>query len=157
VEIREEQSDDLLVTTFQLGEAAFGVEAKLVQEIVKTGDITPVHHAPEGITGIRNLRGRIVTVVDLATALELGCVSQTAESRLLIIEWQGETVGFLVDAVSEAVAIHRRQIQPSPTSLSEAQRRRLRGIWREGNRLVAILDPKAVFSWEEAPEMSRIA
>ncbi len=152
MECKDEVSEDLLVTTFQLGEAAFGIEARLVQEVVKVGDITPVHNAPEEVVGIRNLRGRIVTVVDLAAALGLGAVAQAAESRLLIVEWQGETVGFLVDAVHEAVALPSAQIQVPPASLSEARRQKLRGIWREESRLVAILEPRTAFSWEESQE-----
>ena len=146
----EELDDGLLITAFMLGEATFGVNARLVQEVVKVGDLTCVHHAPTAVVGIRNLRGRIITVVDLAVRLELGCATLGPDARLLIMEGQGEPIGFLVDTVIDAIAVTAERITPPPVSIAPALRRSLRGIWREGDRLIAILDPPALFAWDEA-------
>jgi purine-binding chemotaxis protein CheW len=145
----EETADGLLVTGFALGAADFGVDARLVQEVVKVGELTRVHDAPPGVIGIRNLRGRIVTVVDMATHLDLGSVEIGTETRLLIMEHQGESYGFLVDAVTDAIALDEERISPPPVSLDPGLRGRLRGVWREADRLMAILDPQALFQWEE--------
>jgi purine-binding chemotaxis protein CheW len=145
----EETADGLLVTGFALGAADFGVDARLVQEVVKVGELTLVHDAPPGVVGIRNLRGRIVTVVDMATHLDLGSVEIGPETRLLIMEHQGESYGFLVDAVTEAIALDEEHISPPPASLDPTLRGRLHGVWREADRLMAILDPQALFQWEE--------
>ncbi len=64
--------DTLLVSVFRLGDAMFGIPAAQIQEVVQMGSVTPVHHAPPCIVGIRNLRGRIVTVIDLGMRLEYG-------------------------------------------------------------------------------------
>jgi purine-binding chemotaxis protein CheW len=141
--------ETLLATGFRLGEADFGVDARLVQEVVKVGEITPVHDAPPGVVGIRNLRGRIVTVVDLATHLELGDVEIGPETRMLIMERQGDSYGFLVDAVTDAIEIDEGGIVPPPASLPASLRDRLRGVWREADRLTAILDPPGLFRWAE--------
>lgn len=146
----EELDDGLLITAFMLGDATFGVNARLVQEVVKVGELTCVHHAPAAVVGIRNLRGRIVTVVDLAVRLELGCATVGPDARLLIMEGQGEPIGFLVDTVTDAIAVTEDQIAPPPASIEPALRRNLRGIWREGDRLIAILDPPALFEWDDA-------
>jgi len=146
----EETADGLLVTGFALGAANFGVDARLVQEVVKVGELTRVHAAPSDVIGIRNLRGRIVTVVDMATHLDLGSVAIGPESRLLIMEHQGESYGFLVDAVTEAIALDEEHIGAPPASMDSALRARLRGVWRETDRLTAILDPQALFQWEDA-------
>jgi purine-binding chemotaxis protein CheW len=149
-EVQEETTvDGLLVTGFLLGEAAFGIEARLVQEVVKVGDVTPVHGAPSGVTGIRNLRGRVVTVVDTATHLGLGMVDPGVDARLLIMERDGESYGFLVDAVTDAMAMEKDLIAPAPSSMDAALRARLRGVWREGDQLTAILDPEELFRWSE--------
>ncbi len=139
----------LLVTGFRLGEAAFGIEARLVQEVVKVGDITPVHGAPPSIIGIRNLRGRIITVVDMAAHLGLGAVETTPDNRLLIMEQDGEIYGFLVDAVTDALFLEEDEIMAPPSSLDATLRDRLRGVWRQGDRLTAILDPEELFRWHE--------
>lgn len=145
----EDIAEGLLVTGFQLGSASFGVDARLVQEVVKVGELTRVHDAPPGVVGIRNLRGRIVTVVDTAVHLGLGCVETTPENRLLIIEHQGESFGFLVDAVTDAIALEEKGIGAPPASLDPALSGRLRGVWRDADRLTAILDPQTLFQWEE--------
>ncbi|MCC6490961.1 MAG: chemotaxis protein CheW [Candidatus Hydrogenedentes bacterium] len=147
---QDEASDGMLVTGFRLGEAAFGVDARLVQEVVKVGEITRVHDAPPGVVGIRNLRGRIVTVVDMASHLDLGDVEEGPDTRLLIMEHQGESYGFLVDAVTDAIALDEGLVGAAPASLDPALRNRLRGVWREGDRLTAILDPRALFQWDDA-------
>lgn len=145
-----ETSSGILVTTFALGGASFGVDARLVQEVVKVGDLTPVHDAPPEVVGIRNLRGRIVTVVDLAVHLGLGTITPGPENRLLIMERQGEYFGFLVDTVTDAVHLEEGQLTTPPASLDPSLARRLQGVLRETDRLTAILDPKAMFSWGEA-------
>jgi purine-binding chemotaxis protein CheW len=145
----EEASDGLLVTGFTLGDATFGVDARLVLEVVKVGELTPVHGAPAGVVGIRNLRGRIVTVVDMATHLNLGQVAIGSENRLLIMEHQGEFYGFLVDAVTDAIALDEKRIGKPPASLESGLRSRLIGVWRDGQTLTAILDPQALFNWKE--------
>ena len=87
---QERMDDSQLVATFLLDKAIFGIDAQQIQEVVRTGDITPVHHAPASVVGIRNLRGRIVTVVDLRARMELGCTSIGSENRILIVDWEGE-------------------------------------------------------------------
>lgn len=145
----ETTNDGLLVTGFTLGAAAFGLDARLVQEVVKVGELTRVHDAPPAVVGIRNLRGRIVTVVDMAKHLQLGEVRRGPETRLLIMEHQGESIGFLVDAVTDALAVDSERISPAPASLDPALRDRLQGVWREGDQLTAILDPQALLRWED--------
>src|SRR3954447_8460328 len=80
-----EAEEDLLTATFHLGdgEGVFGIDATLIQEVVMVGELTPVRHAPEYVAGIRNLRGRIITVIDLCVRLDLGNVEVGPESRIL--------------------------------------------------------------------------
>jgi purine-binding chemotaxis protein CheW len=148
-EIGEESADGMLVAEFTLGDAVFGVDARLVQEVVKVGELTRVHGAPADVVGIRNLRGRIVTVVDMAAHMGLGRIEVGPETRMLIMEHQGEYYGLLVDSVTEAIALDEASIAAPPASLSTALRSRLIGTWRNGQALTAILDPAALFIWNE--------
>ncbi len=145
----ETTTDGMLVTRFTVGTASFGLDARLVLEVVKVGDLTRVHNAPAEVLGIRNLRGRIVTVVDMAMHLKLGKVNPDAENRLLIMEHQGEPYGFLVDTVSDATAMPEDAMETPPASLAPALRRRLLGVWRQGAQLTAILNSEALFQWNE--------
>src|SRR5208337_4889093 len=93
-----ETAEDLLISTFQLGDddGVFGIDATLIEEVVMVGELTPVRHAPAYVAGIRNLRGRIITVIDLCVRLGLGAVKIGPECRILIADWRGEPVGLLV-------------------------------------------------------------
>ena len=137
---KNQRDDGLLVATFLLGEAAFGIDAQQVQEVARVGHITPVAHAPSYAVGIRNLRGRIVTVIDLRARLELGRVEAASGNRILIVEWQGESVGLLVDSVADTIETSLDQLAPPPPNLHGVQSKNLRGVCRGGERLVALLD-----------------
>lgn len=143
--------DGGLYATFLLGEAAFGVAAEQVQEVVRPGSITPVHHAPPFVLGIRNLRGKIVTVIDLAVRLDLGSAEVGPDSRVLIVDWQGEPVGLLVDSVADTVAIDGEGIEPPPANVHGVQARHLRGVYRGTERLVAVLELGVVLQPEAGP------
>ncbi len=142
-------TNGLLIIVFALGEASFGIDAQMVQEVVKVGEITPVHGAPSEVKGIRNLRGHIVTVVDTAVHLKLGSVQFSPETRLLIMERDGESYGFLVDRVTDALSLDENEIAPPPSSIDAALRDRLKGVWRDRDRLIAILDPEELFKWKD--------
>ena len=146
---QESADDSQLVATFQLGNAAFGIGAAHVQEVVRVGDITPVHHAPPFVIGIRNLRGKIVTVIDLRVRLDLGNVEAGADNRILIVDWQGEPVGLLVDSIADTIAVNPADIVPPPPNLHGVQSRNLGGVYRSGERLVALLDHGTVLRLDE--------
>lgn len=139
--------EDILVVRFRVGDTLFGIEAKLVIEVVKIGELTYVHDAPPEVMGIRNLRGHIVTVID--TSLHLGTNHKviSPDSRLLIMEKHGEFYGYLVDAVHDAQELITGSFEPPPPSLHPSLHDRIKGVWREGEHLTAILDPDAFFEW----------
>ncbi len=145
-----ELEEELLVSTFELGrEGVFGIDATLIQEVVMVGEITPVRHAPDYLAGIRNLRGRIITVIDLCVRLGLGVVETGAESRILIADWKGEPVGLLVDRVADAIVLRGGDLEPAPPNLHGVQMQKLRGVFHAGERLAALLDLTAVLASDD--------
>jgi purine-binding chemotaxis protein CheW len=146
-----ETAEDLLTATFQLGgdDGIFGIEATLIQEVVMVGELTPVRHAPSYVAGIRNLRGRIITVIDLCVRLGLGAVTIGPESRILIADWKGEPVGLLVDRVADAIAVEAGGLEPAPPNLHGVQMQKLLGVFRSGERLAALLDLAAVLGADD--------
>ncbi len=145
-----ELESELLTATFELGmDGVFGVNAILIQEVVMVGELTPVRHAPEYVAGIRNLRGRIITVIDLCVRLGLGSVERGPESRILIADWKGEQVGLLVDRVSDAVRLEEGDLEPAPPNLNGVQMQKMLGVFRAGDRLAALLDLSAVLEANE--------
>jgi len=141
----------LLVISFNLGAAVFGIDARQIQEVSRVGAITRVHHAPEDVIGIRNLRGHIITVIDLRTRLQLGRVETTPASRVLIVEGQGEPIGLLVDEVADTINVNPADLQPAPANVNGVQSRNLRGVCRHGRSLVALLDLATVLQFQTVP------
>jgi purine-binding chemotaxis protein CheW len=145
-----EIEEDLLIATFYLGgdDGFFAIDATLIQEVIMVGELTPVRHAPGYVAGIRNLRGRIITVIDLCVRLDIGAVKVGPDSRILIADWKGEPVGLLVDRVADAIAIEACALEPAPPNLHGIQMQKLLGVFRNGERLAALLDLAAVLGGE---------
>lgn len=148
----ETQENNPLLVTFLLGDGAFGINADLVQEVVKVSALTPVHHAPEYVLGIRNLRGRVVTVLDLRMRLDLGVSTRASENRVLIIDWQGEPIGLLVDKIADTISVASDEIETTPQNLHSVQQKNLIGVTRQGDRLVAVLNIDVVLQVSEMSE-----
>jgi len=144
-----EQAEIRLLAGFRLGAGDFGIEAHLVQEVVKPGEITPVHGAPAGVVGIRNLRGRIVTIVDLAVHLELGVVDITPMSRVLILDGRGDLWGLLVDSVTDTFDIDLANLEGPPGNLAPSLRGKVKGVWKQDEWLTAYLDVRTLFEDQE--------
>ena len=138
----------ILVSTFFLGDAAFALDTEQVQEVVRVGDITPVHHAPGYVLGVMNLRGRIATVIELGTKLQIDHAELGPDSRIFIVDWEGEQVGLLVDRVSDAVAVDRSDLKPAPENVRGLQGVHFKGVAHIDGRLVALLDMAEVLDIE---------
>ena len=145
----ETTQDHSLLIIFALGDGLFGIKADMVQEVVKVSALTPVHHAPDYIIGIRNLRGRVVTLLDLQLLLGLGASFSAPTNRILIIEWQGEPVGLLVDRIVDTIPLDTAQIEPAPANLSVAQDNSLLGVIRHEERLIAMLNIETLLQVDE--------
>ena len=135
-----------LLSTFRIAGTLCGINAMKVQEVVRIGEVTRVHHAAAQIVGIINLRGKIVTVIDLGVALDMGPLTITPESRVFIVEWQGEYVGLLANSAGDVVSAHPDHITPPPANIHGVQGRFFEGVHRTDERLIAILNLDAVLS-----------
>jgi purine-binding chemotaxis protein CheW len=91
-------SKDLHIVGFRIGRETFGVPIELVHEIVRVPDITSVPDAPEYIEGVINLRGKIISVVDLRKRFGEREITWTKKNRILVVEMERKMVGLIVDA-----------------------------------------------------------
>src|SRR5664279_4952909 len=113
----------VLLATFFVRQALCALDAAGIQEVIRVGPLTPVRHAPADVAGIVNLRGKIVTILDLGLRLGFAKVVLSADSRIFIIEDRGEFVGLLVDRVDEVVEAENSQWQAPPANVRGAQGR----------------------------------
>lgn len=136
----------VLLATFYVREALCALDAAGVQEVIRLGPITPVRYAPEEVMGIVNLRGRIVTIVDLGLRLGFPPAVTGPDSRIFIIEDCSEFIGLLVDRVDEVVEIERDQWQPPPANVNWGQARFFKGVCRANGRVITLLDSAQILA-----------
>lgn len=139
-----------LLATFFVRDALCALNASAVQEVIRVNAVTPVRHAPEEVTGVINLRGKIVTLLDLGMILGFGKSVITRESRVFIIEDRNEFLGVLVDAVSEVIEVEPGQEDALPVNMPAAQARFFQGIRRAGGHVVALLNSREVLNENKA-------
>ena len=139
----------LLLAIFAFEEALFAVDALRVQEIIRKGAITPVHHAPAHVLGIINLRGRIVTVLDPASRMGLAAQARTPASRILILDWQDEQVGLLVSRIHDMVDVARDRLAQPPSNLRNDLGAFLAGVVQVHDHMVSVLELGPVLAVED--------
>ena len=142
----EEDDDLLLVVTFYVGNRLLGIHTEKIKEIIKIGVITDVPHAPGHIIGILNLRGRIVTVIDLGTRLSLGSSQRGEEGRIIILDDGGESVGLMVDRIADVIRIDPQELTPPPANMKATQSDFFDTVYRFQGGLVGLLAVDAVLA-----------
>ncbi len=136
------------VSTFYVGDALYGMDILKIQEINKQMEMTSVPQSPDYVKGILNLRGRIVTIIDLSKKLGLTATGSSEDARNIIIKSQNEQIGLLVDRLGDVVQASWDSVEPPPASLNELQGKFFQGVYKTGNTLVGILDMEEVLREE---------
>jgi purine-binding chemotaxis protein CheW len=131
---------DVELVTFYVGDLLLGAEIRHVEEINRHVDFTPVPHAPEFVRGVVNLRGEVVTVLDLRTILGLGQTEPSKDSRNVVVNAGGDRIGLLVDRIADVVNTQWGQIDLPPANLTGVQGRFLQGVYKLERELLAVLD-----------------
>lgn len=126
--------------TFTLNDALYGVEVDRVQEVLRAQQMTPVPAAPAAVGGLINLRGQVVTAMDLRTVLGLPARDEGREPMNVVVRVSGEAVSFLVDVIGGVVNVTDSSFEPPPDTLSGAQRQYLKGAYKLDGRLLLALD-----------------
>lgn len=128
------------LATFHLGREEYGVEVRLVQEIIRVPSITQVPRAPERLRGVVNLRGRVIPVFDLKRTLGLGEVELARASRIVVVRLRDRLLGLLVDAASQVLRVPLSAIAPAPEEAGTPEVAGVRGVARLPDRLIILLD-----------------
>lgn len=133
-------SDEHQFCTFHLGKFFFGVEVAKVQEVVRSQPTTPVPLAPPEISGLMNLRGQIVTTIDLRRRLGLPQRPADQAPMNVLISTGDGAVSFQVDQIEDVLTVNSDSVEPPPATLQAGVRRFIRGVSKQKDRLLLILD-----------------
>ena len=126
--------------TVTIGDHMFGLPIFRVQDVFVPVGLTRVPLASPEVAGILNLRGRVVTAIDMRSRLDFGEREPGTPVMAIGIELKGESYGLLVDAVGEVMQLHNSACEPKPTNLDPRLSRVAAGIYRLEGQLMVVLD-----------------
>jgi purine-binding chemotaxis protein CheW len=144
------------LVSFRLAREAYAVEITKVREIILLGEITRIPQTPDYIKGLINLRNTVIPIVDLRLRFGLAPQEPTGETRVMVVNLAGKTVGMIVDAVSEVLRVSREQIVPPPPSVAGLGCEYLTGLARLDDRLLILLDIDKILGEEETGVLETI-
>lgn len=124
---------------FRIGTQEFCVDIQSVREIRGFAPATPLPHAPSFVTGVINLRGTVLPIVDLAARLGFGETEPTARSVIIVVRVDTQLVGLLVDAVSDILTVTDDLLQPTPDLASDLARTFVRGVMALEGRMISLI------------------
>ena len=145
--------------SFLMNEQMFGIDILVVREIIRNVDYTPVEHAPNAVRGLLNLRGQIITVLDLAPTLGLPPITENKGTRCIILKTAEETaallengfigdemhcdaIGLLVDGIGDVVVAEEDGIDGPPANVDSVILDYIKGVIKLEGKLMMVLDLK---------------
>ena len=128
------------LATFWLDGDLFGVEVEHVQEVLRSQSITRVPLAPPAVAGLINLRGQVVTAIELRERLGRGPRAEGEEPVVIVVRLHGEAVSLLVDSIADVVDVDVRDFEAPPDTLDGAGRDLILGAYKLAGQLLLALD-----------------
>jgi purine-binding chemotaxis protein CheW len=131
---------ELQIVGFRVGNETYGVPITALHEIVRVPEITAVPDAPDYMEGVINLRGKIVSVIDLRKRFGIKETTSSRRNRILVVEFNGRLSGLIVDSASEVLKIPPADVEPPPAVLQEGGLNCVTGLGKYQGRLIMLLD-----------------
>jgi purine-binding chemotaxis protein CheW len=133
------EDESQLVVVCGIGGSMLGIPAGPIQEVLAPPEIRPVHHAPDYVRGVFNLRGRVIAVIDPAIKLGLSAQILDADTRILVVQSGVELVGMLVDSLIGIFPFAPDQITASPENLPKAFSKVVTGFFFLDGKMTGLL------------------
>jgi purine-binding chemotaxis protein CheW len=138
--------------TFYLGEACYGLDVLKVQEVVRSQPLTRVPLAHPAVRGLINLRGQIVTALDLRRRLNLPQLESGGELVNVVLQTDDGAVSLLVDDIGDVLEVSAEQFERPPETLPGSAREFILGAYKLPDKLLVILDPERIVSITNQPD-----
>ncbi len=148
---------DIQVVGFRIGTETFGVPISIVREIVRVPPITAVPNAPDYIEGVINLRGKIISVIDLRKRFGEKNIQPTKKNRIVVVELNERSVGLLVNSASEVLKIPPSEIEAPHDLFQDGEVDYVTGVAKLKGRLVILLDLNKVIRRSDLRRLDDLA
>jgi purine-binding chemotaxis protein CheW len=133
-------SDELTYCTFTLADLFFGVEVLAVQEVIRHQRMTPVPLAPDVVSGLINLRGQVVTAIDLRRRVGLPARGVDEFPMNVVVRTAEGPVSLLVDEIGDVLPVDDAQFEAAPETLAGGVAELVTGVYKLQDRLLLVLD-----------------
>lgn len=140
--------EEIQLVTFKIGDEEYGINISLVREIIKTIEITPVPKSPHFVSGLINLRGIIVPVIDLRKLFDIDSCGDKDKNRIIVVEVNDRTLGITVDTVSEVRNLNTSDIVSVPPTVSIIDHKYLDGVGKIGEHILILLKLEKILNSE---------
>ncbi|MEA5114665.1 MAG: chemotaxis protein CheW [Geobacteraceae bacterium] len=148
--VEESQAELIQLVSFNLDREEYGVYVLKVREIIRMSNVTRVPNTPYYVEGVINLRGKVIPIISLRKKFSLAEKEHDKQTRIIVMDVDGELMGFIVDSVSEVIRVSAGEIQPPPTVVNGGvDQEYLSGVINRADRLLVLLDLERVFSQSE--------
>jgi purine-binding chemotaxis protein CheW len=147
---RRTDSSIIQLVGFRLANEDYAIAITKIQEIILMKPITRIPQVPDFIEGLINLRGSVIPIINLRKRFGLPQHEVDEETRTIVVNVHGKTVGCIVDAVTQVMRISRDQIQPPPLSFLAISHQYIAGLAHIDERLLIILDIERLFEEQGA-------
>lgn len=133
--------------TMRVDGQLFGIPVLLVQDVLRPQKITPIPLAPKEVEGSLNLRGKIVTAIDVRRRLGLPTRPDKDKYMLVAVEHKNEIYSLIVDSVGEVLSLSMKEFEHNPTNLSSNWQQVSMGVYRLKDELLIVLDAENLLSF----------
>ena len=140
--------------SFSVGAEEYGLELLRVKEVIRVREITWLPKAPSFVKGIINLRGDVISIIDLRDKFGLESREDTEQTRVIVVEMDGRLMGMVVDSASQVVRIPADQIDPPPPVPGGFSQEFITGVAKLEDRLVILLNPDAILTVDQKMALS---
>ena len=138
---------------FKLEDEVFAFDISKVREVLEFSTVTKVPQTPDMMRGVINLRGSVVPVIDMRIKFGMGATEKTVNTVVIIIEVEldeeSTMIGALVDSVKEVMDLDSEHIEPPPNIGTRLNTDFIRGMGKQNNEFIIILDIEKIFSSDE--------
>ncbi len=125
---------------FSLGTEDYAVPLLMVREVISIPETTPIPKAPKHFVGLMNLRGQVISIVDLRNKLNIKATDSTLDNAVIIIDFEGVNIGIIVDSINKVLAFAKEDIQEMPELQSQVNSDYILGVYKKEDGLTVLLD-----------------
>ena len=152
----EENAEDTMVDKyliFRIGTEEYGLEIRYVMDIIGIMKITELPDTPEFVKGVINLRGKVIPVIDIRIRFNMEMRKYDERTCIINVNIMDNTVGLIVDSVSEVMDIASEDVEPAPSVNKGSSSRFISGLGKSGDEVKILLDIDKLLHEEELEKL----